>query len=138
MGESTAKQDWTARNRERVREQHREYMRRVRRDNPEKIKQWQAVSRKPGGNKERDRARNARTQARLYEAATRPRPDVCEVCGSPNQRADRNLHFDHDHETGLFRGWLCALCNLTLGNARNDPALLRNLADYLERAMLTR
>lgn len=61
----------------------------------------------------------------------RPRPQLCEVCGC--QSGDgRSLHLDHDHATGLFRGWLCNHCNLALGHAMDDPGRLRLLAEYLE------
>ena len=39
---------------------------------------------------------------------------------------------DHDHTTGKPRGLLCACCNWALGHAKDNPATLRNLADYLE------
>jgi hypothetical protein len=38
----------------------------------------------------------------------------CAICGRP----DRVL--DHDHETGLIRGWLCRKCNQHEGNAGDD------------------
>ena len=34
----------------------------------------------------------------------------CEICGKVVY-----LRYDHDHETGLFRGWLCMTCNAKLG-----------------------
>jgi hypothetical protein len=46
-----------------------------------------------------------------------------------------NWHIDHDHDTGRVRGVLCKHCNTALGYARDDPATLRALADYLERAL---
>ena len=63
--------------------------------------------------------------------AGRPRPKVCEVCERPS-RDGNILHFDHDHATGGFRGWLCDNCNRALGLAGDSPVLLRRLADYLE------
>ena len=54
---------------------------------------------------------------------------VCEVCGEPS---NKTLHIDHDHATGAVRGVLCEGCNHALGNAKDNPALLRSLADYLE------
>ena len=62
----------------------------------------------------------------------------CDLCGKPDtthrQRTwTRQLTLDHDHESGRFRGLLCSPCNLALGNANNDPALLREMADYIER-----
>lgn len=58
-----------------------------------------------------------------------PQPAACEVCGQHT----KSLHLDHDHATGAFRGWLCRGCNHALGNAHDDPALLRKLADYFGR-----
>lgn len=55
-------------------------------------------------------------------------PNNCEVCGDKGR-----ICWDHDHKTGKFRGWLCDKCNITLGQARDDPVLLRKLADYLEK-----
>lgn len=40
----------------------------------------------------------------------RPCPDLCELC-----RRRKAVCLDHDHVTGLFRGWLCRSCNTALG-----------------------
>lgn len=40
-------------------------------------------------------------------------PSACECCGRPPGL--RRLHADHDHNTGAFRGWLCARCNPAIG-----------------------
>ena len=64
--------------------------------------------------------------------AGRPRPALCEVC---NRRPDpkKGLHFDHCHQRGHFRGWLCRSCNLTLGYVQDDPRILLKLVAYLAR-----
>jgi hypothetical protein len=41
-------------------------------------------------------------------------------------------HVDHDHITGKIRGLLCASCNLTLGNAKDDVNRLEGLVAYLK------
>lgn len=51
---------------------------------------------------------------------------VCEIC-----RAPKNLCWDHDHKTGLFRGWLCNKCNLGIGYFYDDPYLLKRAAEYI-------
>lgn len=51
----------------------------------------------------------------------------CEVCGD-----DHQLGVDHNHSTGNVRGILCGRCNKGLGLLRDDPAILRNLAKYVE------
>jgi hypothetical protein len=43
------------------------------------------------------------------------------------------LCVDHCHQTNEVRGLLCAKCNLGLGHYDNDPVLLRNAADYIDR-----
>jgi predicted nucleic acid-binding Zn ribbon protein len=65
--------------------------------------------------------------------ALRDRPDRCEVCKTVGP-----VHFDHDHMLALhkydeFRGWLCGNCNRAAGSVKDDPVILRALADYLER-----
>lgn len=56
------------------------------------------------------------------------RPSTCSICGKGGR-----ICFDHCHATGDFRGWPCHHCNLILGHAKDDSALLRKLAEYLDR-----
>ena len=42
-----------------------------------------------------------------------------------------DLHKDHDHKTGKFRGLLCGGCNKALGFIKDDVARLQGLIDYL-------
>ena len=52
----------------------------------------------------------------------------CPVCLDDAVR----LFWDHDHATGEFRAYICSGCNLMLGHGRDNPALLRAAAEYLE------
>jgi len=54
--------------------------------------------------------------------------DKCAICTDPGPE-----HLDHDHDTGRVRQLLCQRCNFGLGLYRDDPALLRAAADYVER-----
>lgn len=49
----------------------------------------------------------------------------CQVCGAPATERD------HDHDTGLGRGWLCLRCNLAEGLMRSNPVFIENLANYV-------
>ena len=64
----------------------------------------------------------------MLDATAETKSGPCEICG----RQCESLDFDHDHATGLFRGWLCRACNLALGQFRDDPELLRKAAAYVE------
>lgn len=61
----------------------------------------------------------------------------CAICGSSDCVWDKGFknvwHIDHKHDgTANHRGILCATCNHTIGRAKDDPALLRKMADYIE------
>jgi hypothetical protein len=65
-----------------------------------------------------------------YEAMVAAQDHKCALCRrTPGHR----LHVDHNHATGAVRQLLCRPCNYALGNAQDDPALLRAMAAYLER-----
>lgn len=66
------------------------------------------------------------------QQAGRPRSDNCEICGIPASELRQALHFDHDHKTGKFRGWICNRCNLALGMVSDNVEILRRMVDYLE------
>jgi hypothetical protein len=76
------------------------------------------------------RRRSSQTSKR-HLTAPRPRPSACEVCGSKGGR--NGIVFDHCHNSGLFRGWLCSGCNTALGAVRDSRETLLRLADYLVR-----
>jgi len=65
--------------------------------------------------------------------ATTPRPDKCELCGKiPKTR--KQMHRDHDHVTGRFRGWLCHCCNTSIGKLGDNVDGLLAAIDYLQNA----
>lgn len=77
-----------------------------------------------------------------YEAMFAAQGGVCAICRLPerNRQPHRKdgkwvdpLAIDHDHATGKVRGLLCMLCNTAIGKFGDDPVMLRQAADYLER-----
>jgi hypothetical protein len=92
----------------------------------EKSRQWYEI------NKEKRYAYNKRKyqeflKLREYDAG-RPKPEICEVC------EEKRLYivFDHNHETGKFRGWICDRCNKTLGLVNDNKQILESLIKYLD------
>jgi hypothetical protein len=68
---------------------------------------------------------------RQEKIAGRPRPNVCDLCNKPN-KTNRPIQFDHCHQTGEFRGWLCRKCNSALGLVSDDIGLLLKMVEYLK------
>lgn len=59
---------------------------------------------------------------------------VCRICGSDEPGGSGAFPVDHDHESGIVRGRLCTTCNLILGLANDDPAILLSAVEYLSQA----
>ena len=59
-------------------------------------------------------------------------PHTCDCCGDVITD-NMMLHFDHDHATGLFRGWVCRRCNTGIGNLGDTIEGLQNAIEYLKR-----
>jgi hypothetical protein len=43
------------------------------------------------------------------------------------------MHWDHNHATNQFRGWLCHHCNTMLGTVKDNVEHLQLLIEYLKR-----
>lgn len=70
-----------------------------------------------------------------YREKRRAQGGRCAICGRrPTGRGKTNkLYVDHNHRTGHLRALLCHYCNSAIGSLREDPALCRAAAAYLER-----
>lgn len=53
----------------------------------------------------------------------------CELCDT---YVGIGINIDHCHRTGKLRGFLCSECNRCLGCAKDNPEVLRKMADYIE------
>jgi hypothetical protein len=67
-----------------------------------------------------------------YFSAKEKSNGICAICKeAPTTK--HGLHWDHDHETGQARDFLCHGCNVGLGHFRDNPKLLQAAIDYLKR-----
>lgn len=116
---------WRANNPDKVRKQNRARNKKWREDNPQKYY-------------EQKRNHHLRHTFGItlqhYNDLLLAQGGVCAICGVPDQTDGRIFHVDHCHETGVIRGLLCHKCNPALGLLKDDPAILRAAADYLEAA----
>lgn len=65
-----------------------------------------------------------------YERLEFQQEGMCRICDAVCPQGF--LAVDHDHVTGKVRGLLCRLCNLAIGNLRDNPALCFAAMKYLE------
>jgi hypothetical protein len=78
-----------------------------------------------------------------YEFLLQKQSNVCAICSKPEVRINTftgkpfALAVDHCHRTGVVRGLLCFNCNIAIGKLKDDAALLRKAADYVESKCLT-
>lgn len=93
-----------------------EYDRQWRPKNKEKVKGYRLKQR-------------AKREAEYTAIAGRPKPEVCDICA---QKVG-NIVFDHCHNKGHFRGFLCDRCNTVLGLAEDNASLLVAMSAYLRR-----
>lgn len=99
----------------------REYFKEWRRKNQHKEQSYKAI-------------RRQKDLAAQDILAGRSRPTVCDICSGNHKELKHNgIVFDHCHQHGHFRGWLCDRCNKTLGAVQDDTTLLRKMIAYLER-----
>jgi hypothetical protein len=69
-----------------------------------------------------------------YEQLLEDQNHVCKICKQPETtKAQRRLHVDHDHNSGIVRGILCHGCNTGLGAFKDKPEILIAAAHYLRR-----
>lgn len=58
--------------------------------------------------------------------ALKKRFGICPIC-----QKDKQVVYDHDHKTGLFRNWICSNCNLMLGHSFDNTETLERAVNYL-------
>lgn len=146
MSESREKQrlrvaKWRAANPDKVREIQRRSNAK-RRENPETakvIRDYQARYRAENAEtlRHKERERKFGITRQKYADLFHSQNGVCAICFKPETATRKGvikaLAVDHDHQTGEVRGLLCSDCNTGIGKLKDDPEVLRNAADYLER-----
>jgi len=147
-------------NKPKDREKLNAYQRAYRKKHADKIKKWEKAWRKKNQvrrNKERkekgwdkkdyqQNGRNRRFTTRYgisektYDAMYDLQQGRCNICGEFRERAGtvevkdniKVLCIDHNHKTNKVRKLLCWNCNALLGQAKDNPQILKSAAAYIE------
>jgi hypothetical protein len=109
---------------------NREYNRRYREKNRDKVQAYQAAWKAANGPPPRATIMEYQRRYADRPDPTRPEPEFCEICGGKS--CHPHLCEDHNHNTGLFRGWICQRCNQALGLFKDNPETVRRALTYLE------
>jgi hypothetical protein len=77
-----------------------------------------------------------------YVAMEIAQNNVCAICNQRETACDkkgipRKMPVDHCHQTGKIRALLCTACNRALGLFKDNPSVLRNAANYIEKHLDT-
>jgi hypothetical protein len=130
-----------------------------RRAHPERVREYNAKNLANGyrrewakAKRERDpeAARRASRATRIkrkygitidqYEAMLAAQDGLCAICHRPERLVIKGvtctLAVDHDGETGRVRGLLCVNCNMLIGGAHHDPAILEAAIAYLGQVLV--
>jgi transcription elongation factor Elf1 len=87
-------------------------------------------------NKELYSARNRKAKRGITEQqylAMRLAQDYeCAICGTDEDDLTKGLGVDHNHDTNIIRGLLCASCNAGVGMFKDNIDLLKSAIKYLE------
>jgi len=79
---------------------------------------------------------DAKIRRNLEKQYPYPQKEICGCCGTDftnhPKRKKRYLVLDHCHETGIFRNYLCTLCNTSAGGLGDNYERIINRIDFLK------
>lgn len=70
-----------------------------------------------------------------YDNLLKAQNNKCKICYSSDPKSKRKTGFqvDHSYVTGGVRGLLCVPCNLAIGHFQDNPSVIREAANYVEK-----
>lgn len=60
-------------------------------------------------------------------------PYPCDCCNK-HIITTKTIQLDHCHKTGLFRGWLCKECNISMGNLGDNISGILHVIKYMNKS----
>lgn len=135
---SFCKKCQTAKNTKRQREQRQLGFRKEKPEsNRARVLRWQVENKDKVNSKNKqwyhknpDKVRlKSRKKQGMLNPPAEAKSGRCEICGKHKDM----LNLDHDHSTGIIRGWLCRTCNLGLGAFKDSVIFMINATNYLKK-----
>lgn len=119
------------------REARAAYMREWREKNTERVAAYEHRRDRSVENRATSLRVNYGISVEDYERMLSEQEERCAICGRPETALGahgevKRLAVDHDHETGIVRGLLCARCNVGIGLMNHDPMVLAAAIAYLK------
>ena len=104
--------------------QHATKAREYRKNNPDKVRQYNLKS-------------NYGITIEEYDSILSSQGGLCGICRAKPVDSKRSFHVDHNHDTGFIRGILCSDCNTGIGKLKDSVEMLELAIAYLERTNVT-
>lgn len=138
---------WRENNKEKVQGQNKKYRERMkfwlkkdRENDPEKYRNYslKGYSLNKRRYVQQSICRRYKLTFEQYELMFKLQNNLCAICNNPETRKPKNakntynLSVDHCHKTKKVRGLLCYNCNILLGKAQDNIALLQKAIQYLK------
>jgi hypothetical protein len=122
-------------------EYHREYQRKYREENKEKLHNYNLVRNIKKAEHLKEYRKNYYQTFRKYDMYGITRKDYdlllenqgnkCKIC-ELDFITENDVRIDHNHDTNEVRGLLCHSCNVALGHMKDSTELLERAINYLK------
>lgn len=91
----------------------------------------------PDAARRQRRASSSKLSIHKYRELEAAHGGSCNICGTTEKVGGRHLAYDHNHNTGNFRGFLCMNCNQGLGKFFDNIEILQLAIQYLHKGEST-
>jgi hypothetical protein len=122
-----------------LRDRRRAYVAKDENREKERLRDIQRRRSREGINRDLHLKRKYGISLAFYKDMLAEQLGLCAVCRKPpSGKGTKGTHpelvVDHCHTTDTIRGLLCNNCNVAIAHARDNPHLLRAMAEYIERS----
>lgn len=118
---------------EQKKEKQKKYVSEYRKNNIEKIREYDKLRRTPEKNRRNNLKHNFNITLEDYNNLLESQNGKCAICWKDKSDFGKSLAIDHCHKTNVIRGILCFHCNSAIGKFKDDCGLLKRAIEYLQK-----